>query len=88
MNVTEKTGKVISVRQVGIDDQVMLITDGGKVIRLAVKGVRITGRNAQGVHLVRLEGDERVRAVAGMAERDEDDANGNGSNGDAGDSDE
>jgi len=84
MNVTEKTGKVISVRQVGIDDQVMLITDGGKVIRLAVKGVRITGRNAQGVHLVRLEGDERVRAVAGMAERDEDEGNGNGSNGNDG----
>jgi DNA gyrase subunit A len=60
----------------------MLITDGGKVIRLAVKGVRITGRNAQGVHMVRLEGDERVRAVAGMAERDEDE--GNGSNGNDG----
>ena len=81
MNVTDKTGKVISVRQVGIDDQVMLITDGGKVIRLAVKHVRITGRNAQGVHLVRLESGERVRAVAGMAEREEDDVNGNGSNG-------
>src|SRR5215469_16872820 len=81
MNVTDKTGKVISVRQVGIDDQVMLITDGGKVIRLAVKQVRITGRNAQGVHLVRLEGDERVRAVAGMAEREDDEENGNGSNG-------
>jgi DNA gyrase subunit A len=81
MNVTDKTGKVISVRQVGTDDQVMLITDGGKVIRLAVKHVRITGRNAQGVHLVRLESGERVRAVAGMAEREDDDVNGNGSNG-------
>jgi DNA gyrase subunit A len=81
MNVTDKTGKVISVRQVGTDDQVMLITDGGKVIRLAVKHVRITGRNAQGVHLVRLESGERVRAVAGMAEREDDDTNGNGSNG-------
>ena len=80
MNVTEKTGKVISVRQVGTDDQVMLITDGGKVIRLPVKGVRITGRNAQGVHMVRLEADERVRAVAPLAEQD-DDSNGNGSNG-------
>ena len=80
MNVTEKTGKVISVRQVGTDDQVMLITDGGKVIRLPVKGVRITGRNAQGVHMVRLEADERVRAVAPLAEQD-DDANGNGGNG-------
>ena len=83
MNITEKTGKVISVRQVGIDDQVMLITDGGKVIRLAVKGVRITGRNAQGVHMVRLDSGERVRAVAGMAERDDEDTNGNGSNGDS-----
>jgi DNA gyrase subunit A len=81
MNVTDKTGKVISVRQVGTDDQVMLITDSGKIIRLAVKTVRLTGRNAQGVHLVRLDGVERVRAVAGMAERDDDETNGNGSNG-------
>jgi DNA gyrase subunit A len=78
MNVTEKTGKVIAVRQVGTDDQVMLITDGGKVIRLNVKDVRITGRNAQGVHLVRLEENEHARALAGLAEREEDDANGNG----------
>ena len=78
MNVTEKTGKVIAVRQVGIDDQVMLITDGGKVIRLDVKGVRITGRNAQGVHLVKLDENERVRALAGLAEKEEDDTNGNG----------
>ena len=82
MNVTEKTGKVVSVRQVGSDDQVMLITDGGKVIRLGVKDVRLTGRNAQGVHLVRLEPNEKVRAVAGLAEKEEDDGgNGNGSNG-------
>jgi len=78
MNVTEKTGKVIAVRQVGTDDQVMLITDGGKVIRLNVKDVRITGRNAQGVHLVRLEENEHARALAGLAEREEDEANGNG----------
>ena len=76
MNVTEKTGKVISVRQVGTDDQVMLITDGGKVIRLDVKDVRITGRNAQGVHLVRLEENERVRALAGLAEKEEEEGNG------------
>ena len=76
MNVTDKTGKVISVRQVGTDDQVMLITDGGKVIRLNVKDVRITGRNAQGVHLVRLEENERVRALAGLAEKEEEEGNG------------
>ena len=85
MNVTDKTGKVVSVRQVGSDDQVMLITDGGKVIRLSVKAVRITGRNAQGVILVKLDEGERVRAVADVAEReDEEGENGNGStNGDA-----
>ncbi|MFZ0887130.1 MAG: DNA gyrase subunit A [Candidatus Binataceae bacterium] len=77
MNVTDKTGKVVSVRQVGSDDQVMLITDAGKVIRLKVKDVRITGRNAQGVMLVRLEPGERARAVADLAEREEDDE-GNG----------
>jgi DNA gyrase subunit A len=83
MDVTDRTGKVISVRQVGTDDQVVLITDHGKIIRLGVKQVRITGRNAQGVHLVRLEPSERVRAVSPLAEREEDDdSNGNGSGGD------
>ena len=80
MNVTDKTGKVISVRQVGTDDQVVLITDGGKVIRLDVSTVRITGRNAQGVRLVKLDPGEHVRAVAGLAEP-EDDENGGPSNG-------
>jgi DNA gyrase subunit A len=82
MNVTDRTGKVISVRQVGTDDQVVLITDHSKVIRLAVKHVRITGRNAQGVHLVRLDDAEKVRAVVQLAEGVEDeDTNGNGANG-------
>jgi DNA gyrase subunit A len=83
MDVTDRTGKVISVRQVGTDDQVVLITDHGKIIRLGVKQVRITGRNAQGVHLVRLEPSEKVRAVSPLAEREEeDDSNGNGNGGD------
>jgi len=80
---------VISVRQVGSDDQVVLITDGGKVIRLDVSTVRITGRNAQGVRLVKLEPGERVRAVAGLAEPEEDETGGtaNGANGAAADDD-
>jgi DNA gyrase subunit A len=79
MDVTERTGKVVGVLQVGVDDQVVLITNHGKVIRLGVKHVRITGRNAQGVHLVKLESDERVRAVSPLAEReDEEDSGSNG----------
>src|SRR5579863_6035740 len=79
MDVTERTGKVVGVLQVGTDDQVVLITDHGKVIRLNAKQVRITGRNAQGVHLVKLDAEENVRAVSKLAEREEDDeGNGNG----------
>jgi DNA gyrase subunit A len=84
MNVTERTGKVVNVRQVGSDDTVVLITDHGQVIRLAAKQVRITGRNAQGVHLVKLEEGEKVRAVARLAEgveEEEGPPNGNGTNG-------
>jgi DNA gyrase subunit A len=87
MNVTDRTGKVVGVRQVGGDDQVVLITDHGKVIRLAVKSVRITGRNAQGVHLVKVEDGERVRAVVPLAEKEEDE-NGNGASAGADPSDE
>ena len=79
MDVTERTGKVVGVLQVDSDAQVVLVTDHGKIIRLKAKQVRITGRNAQGVHLVRLESGETVRAVSPLAEREEDDdANGNG----------
>src|SRR6266851_8963116 len=78
MDVTERTGKVVGVLQVGTDDQVVLITDHGKVIRLKAKQVRITGRNAQGVHMVKLEAGEKLRAIAPLAEEDED---GNGGNG-------
>ena len=80
MDVTERTGKVVGVLQVGTDDQVVLITDHGKVIRLKAKQVRITGRNAQGVHMVKLEAAEKLRAIAPLAER-EDDEDGNGGNG-------
>src|SRR5579863_4587144 len=87
MNVTDRTGKVVNVRQVGTDDTVVLITDRGQVIRLAAKQVRITGRNAQGVHLVKLEEGERVQAVARLAEGSDDDdsSNGDGANGSGGD---
>jgi DNA gyrase subunit A len=78
MDVTERTGKVVGVLQVDSDAQVVLVTDHGNIIRLKAKQVRITGRNAQGVHLVRLESGEKVRAVSPLAER-EDDEDSNGS---------
>src|SRR5579885_779251 len=61
MKTTEKTGRVVGVRMVTDEDQVMLVTSGGKVIRLRVKELRVIGRNTQGVRLIGLEEGERVR---------------------------
>ena len=71
MKTTPKTGRVIGVRMVTDDDQIMLVTSGGKVIRLRVKEIRVIGRNTQGVRLIDLEEGEKVASVARLAERDE-----------------
>ena len=49
----------------------MLITDGGKLIRMPVDGIPTIGRNTQGVRLIRLETDEKVVAMERMAEKEE-----------------
>jgi DNA gyrase subunit A len=71
MKTTDKTGRVIGVRMVTDDDQIMLVTSGGKVIRLRVNEIRVIGRNTQGVRLIELEEGERVASVARLAERED-----------------
>jgi DNA gyrase subunit A len=71
MKTTEKTGQVVGVRMVTDDDQIMLVTSGGKVIRLRVKEIRVIGRNTQGVRLIDLDEGERVASVARVAERED-----------------
>src|SRR6185436_10219631 len=71
MKTTEKTGKVVGVRMVTDDDQIMLVTSGGKVIRLRVNEIRVIGRNTQGVRLIDLEEGERVASAARLAERED-----------------
>jgi DNA gyrase subunit A len=53
------------------DDQIMLVSSGGKVVRIRVNEIRVIGRNTQGVRLIDLEEGERVAAVARLAEREE-----------------
>ena len=72
MKTTPKTGQVIGVRMVTDDDQIMLVTSGGKVIRLRVNEIRVIGRNTQGVRLIDLEEGEKVASVARLAEREDD----------------
>lgn len=71
MKTTDKTGRVIGVRMVTDADQIMLVTSGGKVIRMQVNEIRVIGRNTQGVRLIDMESGERVAAVARLAERDD-----------------
>jgi DNA gyrase subunit A len=61
---TEKTGDVVALMEVLPEDEIMLITKGGVIIRSPVSQVRVTGRNAQGVRLVHLDEGDLVTAVA------------------------
>ncbi len=60
LRVTEKTGRVIGVRQVLEDDDVMLMSDQGNLVRIEVSQVSKIGRNTQGVRLISLNEDQRL----------------------------
>lgn len=60
IDMSSKNGKVVAVFPVNEEDDVMLVTDGGKLIRCPVSSVRVTGRTTQGVILFRVEKGERV----------------------------
>jgi DNA gyrase subunit A len=63
IDATERNGPVVGIALVKATDEVMLITDKGQTIRIAVGEIRETGRNAQGVRLMSVEEDERVVGV-------------------------
>ncbi len=60
---TEKTGNVIGMVHVEKDDEILLITTKGKIIRISVAGVSVLGRQARGVKLINLEKNEQVAGV-------------------------
>jgi DNA gyrase subunit A len=70
LKVTAKTGKVVGIAQVVPGDQVMLITHEGMIIRTATDGIRAIGRSTQGVKLIDLETEDRLVAIAKVAERE------------------
>jgi DNA gyrase subunit A len=65
---------VVGVAQVTDDDELMLITQQGKILRMASRDIRTIGRATQGVRLVDIEGDDRAVSIAKLAEREVDDA--------------
>ncbi len=73
MNLTEKTGLMAAQLTVSLDDDILLITDDGTIIRMAAADVRLTGRNTQGVRLMRIAEGAKIVAVA-RAEREQEES--------------
>lgn len=64
LNITEKTGVLIAIKDVTDNDDLMIINKSGLTIRLAVETLRVMGRATQGVRLINLKGDDQIAAVA------------------------
>jgi DNA gyrase subunit A len=71
MIVNERNGPLVASFPVERADEIMLVTDGGQLIRCPVEGIRTTGRNAQGVRLIDTADDEHVVSVERISEDEE-----------------
>ena len=70
IKTTERNGMVVGILLVTDEDDMMLMTDRGKIIRMPVKDISVIGRNTQGVRLIAMEPGERVVSAARLAEKD------------------
>jgi len=75
IKVSERNGKVVAATQTDENDQIMLITDAGTLVRTRVSEVGIVGRNTQGVRLIRTAEDEHVVSLERICEVDEEENN-------------
>jgi len=72
INITTKTGKLLSIKNVVDEDDLMIITKSGVAIRMNVDSIRTMGRAAQGVRLINLKGTSEIAAIARVPRGDED----------------
>jgi len=72
ISITEKTGNLVSIKNVTDDDDLMIINKSGIAIRLAVKDLRVMGRATQGVKLINLKGNDSIAAVAKVMHEEDD----------------
>jgi DNA gyrase subunit A len=72
MKVTEKNGKVAGIAHVGDDEQVLLITEQGMMIRTDVGSIRIAGRKTQGVRIIHIDENDVVVGAVKLVEREDD----------------
>ena len=70
LNITEKTGKLISINAVTDSDDLMIINKSGLTIRMAVEDLRVMGRATQGVKLINIKGNDSIAAVTKVMKDD------------------
>jgi len=76
IQTSDRNGKVIGLLQVTDDDELMVISQQGKTIRMAARDIRTIGRATQGVTLIDTEGDDRAVSIARLAEQEDPDEEG------------
>ncbi|MBD5392102.1 DNA gyrase subunit A [bacterium] len=76
INITDKTGALIAIKDVTDMDDLMIINKSGIILRMAVKDLRVVGRATQGVKLIELKGKDSIASVAKVAMDEEDEAEG------------
>jgi len=70
IKITEKGGKAVGLMQVRDEDEVVMITSSGKLIRTLAGNISLHGRNTQGVKLMDVEGDDKIVSIGKVAEKD------------------
>ena len=73
ISITEKTGNLVSIKNVTDEDDLMIINKSGIAIRMAVADLRVMGRATQGVKLINLKGNDSIAAVAKVMKDEEED---------------
>ena len=71
ISITEKTGDLVSIKNVTDEDDLMIINKSGIAIRMAVEDLRVMGRATQGVKLINIKGSDSIAAVAKVMREDE-----------------
>ena len=75
-----RNGPVVGTKNVGDDDELIVMTTGGMIIRLPIAGIRTIGRNTQGVRLIALHPDDLVSDIAKVPASGDDSADGDEGN--------
>jgi DNA gyrase subunit A len=73
INVTDKTGELVAIKDVIDTDDLMIINKSGIVIRIGVADLRVMGRATQGVRLITFKGEDEIASIAKVAHEDESD---------------